>query len=245
MLTRWLSGVLTGAVFLAAVACNGGDDAPQGSPLPSGRTPAPAAPKGAHAASKLAAKFLAGVDGRYEYRYTGALGSVTEGTLTVYRLGVNDRQDWTQTAFGIESTTGSILDGDKNYTCAVAQSYSSCLVATVQQVESLRFISAPIYDALAALVTERDKFKFEDLPDEGFAGITGNCYRASSDTRSGAGPPASENIKACFKEDGAVLYFERAMTPDSAALESSTFTIELQSRNDALISDFEPPGRVQ
>jgi hypothetical protein len=115
----------------------------------------------------------------------------------------------------------------------------------VPELEGLRIISSPIYDALAAMVTEPDKFEFDDLPDETFAGVPGKCYNASSETRIGEGAPSSERIKACFTEDGAVLYFERAITPDSAAIESSTFTIELQSKSEALSSDFEPTGRVQ
>ncbi len=40
-------------------------------------------------------------------------------------------------------------------------------------------------------------------------------------------------------------YFERAITPDSSAIESSAFTIELQAKGEARLSDFEPTGRIQ
>lgn len=242
---RLLAGLLFAAILSAAVACGGGDDTPKGTPLPSGRTPAPTAPKNASAASKLAAKFLAGVDGKYEYLYTGPIGNVTEGTLTVYRLGVNDRHDWKASPFGIESTTVTILGADTNYLCTVAEDYNFCRVAGVPELEGLRIISSPIYDALAAMVTERDKFEYDDLPDETFAGVTGKCYNASSETRIGDGAPASEAIKACFADDGAILYFERAITPDSSAIESSAFTIELQAKDEARLSDFESTGRIQ
>lgn len=245
-MSRLLAGLLIVAALFAAAACSSGEDAPTGTPLPSGRTPAPTAPKGANSLSKLASTFLGGVDGKYEYLYTGPLGSVTEGTLTIYRLGVSDRQDWTVTSFEAELTTVSILAADNNnYSCTMAPNYNFCQTATVPELESLRVFSSPIYDALAALAVESDKFQFDDLPAETLAGLQSTCYHASSETRIGEGPPLSEDIKACFTDAGALSYFQRTMTPDSAAIESSTFTLELQAAGEALPSDFEPTGRVQ
>ncbi len=246
MRLRLLAGLLIAAALFATAACSDGEDAPTWTPLPSGRTPAPTAPKDASSLSKLASTFLGGVDGKYEYLYTGPIGVVTEGTLTIYRLGVNDRQDWTASSYGIESTTVTILAADNNnYSCTVAPNYNYCQAAAVPELESLRIISSPIYDALAALVVESDKFQFDDLPAEAFTGLPSTCYQASSETRIGEGPPLSEDIKACFTNEGVLSYFERTMTPDSVAIESSTFTLELQAAGEALPSDFEPTGRVQ
>ncbi len=241
---RRLATCMLAATFLALAACNG-DDGTSGPPLPSGRTAAPKAGGDAAPASKLAAKFLAGVDGKYMYRYTGPIGDVREGVLTVYRLGVNDRQDWTTDAYGFDATTVTIMAAETNYLCTIAGALNNCRVAAVPELEGLRIISSPIYDALVELVTEADKFEFEDLPDETFAGVSGKCYHAASETRIGQGPPSSEEIKACYTDEGAVLYFERTTTPDSTAIEASTFAIELQETTEAVPADFEPTGRVQ
>ncbi len=241
---RRLSACMLAAALVALAACNS-DDGPSGTPLPSGRTAAPKPPDDAGPASELAAKFLAGVDGKYVYRYTGPIGNVTEGTLTVYRLGVNDRQDWTANAFGFEATTVTIMAAETNYLCTIAGALNNCRVAEVPELEGLRVISSPVYNALAELVTEPDKFEFDDLPDETFAGVSGKCYHAASETRIGEGPPSGEEIKACYTEAGAVIYFERTTTPDSTAIEASTFALELQETTEAVLADFEPTGRVQ
>lgn len=225
-------------------ACSGDDDASE-TPLPSGRTAAPEPPGGAGPISKQASKFLGGVDGKYVYRYTGPLGGVTEGTLTVYRLGVNDRNDWTATAFEIEATTISILGSEKNYVCTKAQNFDSCQEASVAGVEAVRVISSPIYDALAALVVDPDQFEVSDLPERSVSGTTAKCYHAFSETRIGDGPPSSEEIEACYADSGAVLYFQRIVTPDSAAIEPGTYTIEAQEIGQALPSDFEPTSPAQ
>ena len=241
---RLIALVLAVVILLAMSACKG-DGGPSGTPLPSGRTAAPTAPDKAGPLSKLSARFLAGVDGKYVYRYTGPIGDVTEGTLTVYRLGINDRQDWTARPFGFDASTITIMAAETNYLCTVAETLNSCTAAGVPELEGLRIISSPIYNALAELVTEPDKFKFEDLPDESYAGLSGKCYRASSETRIGDGPPSSEEIKACFTDEAAVLYFARTTTPDSAAIGASTFAIELKETAAAVPADFEPTGRVQ
>ena len=233
-------------VVILLAACNGGDDnGGDGPALPSGRTPAPSAPDDAGPASELAAKFLAGIDGKYVYKYTGPIGNVSEGTLTVYRLGVNDRQDWTSREFGFDATTATILGDANNYLCTVSPSTSNCRVAGVPELEALRIVSSPIYDGLAALVTDPDQFEFAEPGDETYAGVTGACYSAKSETRIGEGPPSSEDIKACFSDDGVVLYFERTTTPDSGLIEPATFAIELQEAADASPSDFEPTGNLQ
>ena len=240
-----LTGLLVTVALFAAAACNGGDDARTGTPLPSGRTPAPIAPKDASSLSRLASTFLDGIDGKYEYSYTGPIGLATEGSLTVYRLGLNDRQDWKATVNEIESNTVTILREDgNNYTCTVAANYNFCQKAVVGAVEGLRVFSSPVYDALAALVVEADMFQFEDLPAEDFTGWRSTCYRATSDTRIGEGRPLSEDIKACFTEEGVLSYFERKMTPDSSAIDPSMFRLELQSTGEAQPSDFEPTGKV-
>ena len=239
-----LAACMLVATFLALAACNG-DDGPSGTPLPSGRTAAPKADGDAPTASKLAAKFLAGVDGKYVYRYTGPIGNVTEGALTVYRLGVNDRQDWTANPYGFDATTVTIMAAETNYLCTIAGAVNNCRVAEVPELESVRVLSSPVYNALADLVTEPDKFDFEDLPDETFADVSGKCYHAASETRIGEGPPSSEEIKACYTDEGAVIYFERTTTPDSIAIEAGTFTLVLQGTTEAVLADFEPTGRVQ
>jgi len=242
---RLLALLLAAGALLAAAACNGGGDTPEGTPLPSGRTPAPSAKKGAPEASKLAAKFLAGVDGKYKYLYTAPIGNVTEGTLTVYRLGVNDRHDWTSSPYGFEATTVTILGAETNYLCTLTEAFGSCRVTSVPEVESIRIISSPIYNALRAIVVEPDKLKFEDLSEETYAGQTGKCYKATSEERLDEGAPSHEEIKACFRDDGAILYFQRAITPTSAAIEPSAYTIELQAAGEAAPGDFEAPARVQ
>ncbi|HSP54122.1 MAG TPA: hypothetical protein VLS25_00910 [Dehalococcoidia bacterium] len=231
------------AALLAGVACGGGGGDTR-TPLPSGRTLAPTA-AGDKQISKLAARFLAGVDGKYVYRYTGPIGQVTEGKLTLVRLGVNDRWDWTSNQFDFDATTVTIMGEQKNYLCTVAQSLNSCREAGVAELDGVRFISSPIFNGLADLVTEPDKYEVDDLPDETFAGLTGKCYHASSKTRIGEGPPSSEEIKACYTDQGVVIYFQRTTKPDSSAIEPSTFTIELQERTEATLKDFEPTGRVQ
>lgn len=241
---RLLAVLLAAAVLLFAAACSG-DGTPAGTPLPSGRTPAPAAKKGAPEASRLAAKFLAGVDGKYEYLYTAPIGNSTEGTLTIYRLGVNDRQDWKASPYGIEATTVTILGAENNYLCTLAEGFDTCRIAGVPEVESIRITSSPIYNALIAMVVEPDKLKFEDLPEETYAGLAGKCYKATSEERLDEGAPSREEIKACFRDDGAILYFQRAVTPDSTAIEPATYTIELQAAGEAVPGDFEPPARVQ
>lgn len=241
---RLLAACLLAASVLALGACNSDDDT-SGPALPSGRTAAPQADSDAGQASKLAAKFLAGVDGKYTYLYTGAFDNVTEGTLTIFRLDVNDRQDWTTNSFGFVATTITVLAADENYVCTQAQGFNSCHVSTVQELESLRFISLPIYDALAALVEDSNKFEFEDLPDETAAGIAGACFRAFSETLIGQGPPASEEIKTCFAADGALLYLQRITTPDSQSIDPTTFTVELQESGEALPADFDSAGRLQ
>lgn len=243
-MTRLLAACLLASTFLALAACNGDDDT-SGPPLPSGRTAAPRAGGDASQASKLAATFLAGVDGKYVYRYTGPIGDVKEGVLTVYRLGVNDRQDWTTDTFGFDASTVTIMAAETNYICTVSGALNNCRITGVPEIDGLRVISSPIYGALAALVTDADKFKFEDLPDETIGGVSSKCYRAASETRIGEGPPSSEEIKACYTDEGAVIYFERTTTPDSTAIEASTFAIELQETTEAVPADFEPPGRVQ
>ncbi len=249
LISRWrnpgtIPAVLAVAALLIAVAC-GGDDGPSGTPLPSGRTAAPTVGGDAGPISRLAARFLAGVDGKYTYRYTGHIGDATEGKLVIVRLGVNDRWDWTSSPYGFEVTTVTILGEQKNYLCTISQGVNSCREAAVSELNSLRFISSPIYDALGDLATKPDKYQVDDLPDETFAGLTGKCYHAFSKTRIGQGAPASEEIKACYTDEGAVIYFRRTTTPDSAAIEPSTFTVELQERTDAAQSDFQPTGRVQ
>jgi hypothetical protein len=243
---RFLAGFLIAGALLAMAACNGDDDAPTGSPLPSGRTPAPTAADDAGSLAELSSAFLAGIDGRYEYLYTGPIGTTTEGILTVYHLGANDRQDWNATSFGFEATTITILRADgSNYTCTTAENYNYCTASAVPEVEALRIFSSPVYDALAALVVDSDQFEFEELPSETFADLPSTCYRATSDTRIGEGAPLSEDIKACFTDAGVLSYFEREMTPDSAALDPTTFTLELQATGEAFLPDFEPTGRVQ
>ena len=225
-------------------AC-GGDDGPAVPTLPSGRTSAPSAPGDAGPASQLAAKFLAGVDGKYVYRYTGPIGDVSEGVLTVYRLGVNDRQDWTTNQLGFDATTVSIMGATDNYYCSIAGSVNNCRIVTLPEAEGLRIFAIPIYNALLALVTDHEKFEIEELEGETFAGVEGKCYRAFSDTLIGQGPPSTEEIKVCYTDEGAVLYLKRTTTPESASIEPSTFTIELQETRDALPSDFEPTASVQ
>lgn len=241
---RLLLGVILSLTVLVLAGCSG-DDEPAGPPLPSGRTPAPTAPDDAGPASQLSAKFLAGVDGKYVYRYTGPIGQLTEGILTVYRLGVNDRHDWTTNQFGFDATTVSIMAAEDNFLCTVAGSVNNCRVASVPELQGIRVISSPIFDALAALATDPDKFEFEELGKETFAGVTGACYRAFSETRIGEGPPSSEEIKGCYTEEGAVLFFERTTTPDSTLIGPSSFVMELQEATDASPSDFEPTGAIQ
>ena len=237
--------VLAVAALFAAVSCSGGGDGNSGPQLPSGRTRAPSAPGDAGPISKQAARFLEGIDGKYTYKYTGPIGNATEGKLVIVRLGVNDRWDWSTNTYGFEATTVTIMGEEKNYLCTLSTGLNSCREAAASELTALRYISSPIYDALADLVAEPGKYTVDDLPDETFGGLTGKCYHAFSETRIGEGAPASEDIKACYADDGVVTYFRRTTTPDSSAVEPSTFTIELQERADATLSDFEPTGRVQ
>lgn len=242
---RTILAVLAVAAVLVAVSCGSDDDGRSGPLLPSGRTQAPSAPEDAGPVSKQAARFLAGVDGKYTYRYTGPIGDATEGKLVIVRLGVKDRWDWSSSPYGFEVTTITIMGEDENYVCTISGEFNACREAATSELESLRYISSPIYDALADLVAEHDKYEVDDLPDETYGGLTGKCYQAFSNTRIGQGAPASEDIKACFANDGVVTYFSRTTTPDSAALEPGTFAIELLERVDAALSDFEPTATVQ
>jgi hypothetical protein len=241
-LLLWVPSVLL--AILALSGCDG-DNGPAGPTLPSGRATAPSAPDDAGPASKLGAKFLAGVDGKYGYRYTGTIGTISEGALVVYRLGVNDRHDWTVNQFGFDATTVSILGTEDNYLCTIAGSVNTCRVATVPELEALRVFYSPIFDALAALVTEPDKFEIEGTGSETYAGMTGNCHHAVSEARIGEGPPSSEEIKACYTDSGVLLYFERTVTPDSASIPAGTYTLTLTEAADALPSDFEPTAPVR
>lgn len=234
-----------GLVAVVMLGACGDDDGPAAPTLPGGRTSAPSAPGDAGPASKLAANFLAGVDGVYVYRYTGPIGDVKEGVLTVYRQGINDRQDWTTNQLGFDATTVSILGETDNYLCSVAGAVNNCRAVTVPEVEGLRIIVLPVYNALIALVTEHEMFDVEELGSETYAGLEGNCYRAFSDSLIGQGPPSSEEIKVCFTEEGAIVYFERTTTPESASIQPATFTLELQETREALPSDFEPTASVQ
>ncbi|HET9476925.1 MAG TPA: hypothetical protein VFP63_05515 [Dehalococcoidia bacterium] len=236
----WFAPFLLAAVLLSA--CDG-DDGPAGPTLPFGRSAAPTAPDDAGPAPALAAKFLAGVDGKYVYRYTGP-GDVGDSVLTVYRLGVNDRQDVTNDKFGFDATTATIFATEDNFVCTIAGSTNNCLVAGVAELEALRIISSPIYDGLVALVTEYEMFEIDELASETRAGIRGDCYRAVSETRIGQGAPSSEDIKACFTDQGVVLSFERTITPDSPSILPTTYAIELQEAAEAKPSDFEPTAPV-
>ena len=230
--------------LLVLSACSGGDGAAEPT-LPGGRTAAPAAPGDAGPASKLAAKFLAGVDGKYVYRYTGPIGEVKEGVFTVYRLGVNDREDWTTNQFGFDATTVTIIAAENNFLCTIAGATNNCRVAGVSELDALRVFFTPIFDGLSALVTEHDMFEIEKLGPETYAGLSGTCYRAVSKTRIGQGPPSSEEINACYTDGGAVLYFARTTTPDSAAIPATTFAITLEEAGDAQPSDFEPTSPIR
>lgn len=234
--------LVMGVVLIAACT---GDGGPAPSPLPSGRTPAPTAGKNAGPASKLAARFLAGAEGRYVYDYTGPLGDFTEGVYTLYRQGVNDRHDWTTNRFGFEATTVTILGEQENYVCTMTPGYNACRVARVPEIQSLRVYFSPVELAMIDLATEPGKYEVQELGEETHGGLTGQCYRATSPTRVGEGPPAAEDIKVCFSEAGAILYFERKTTPESPSIEPFTYTLELREALQATAADFQPVGRVQ
>ena len=229
---------------LVVAACNG-DDEPAAPTLPGGRTPAPTAPGDAGPASKLAATFLAGVEGKYEYEYAGPLGDFSEGLYTLYRLGVNDRHDWTTDKYGFDATTVTILAEQENYICTISPATNTCRVSTLREVEGLRVYFSPVELAMIALATKPDDWEVTELGERISAGVTGACYEATSATRIGEGPPASENVEVCFTDDGAIVHFERTITPDSQSIAPATYTLVLVEASPATASDFEPTGRVQ
>lgn len=236
--------LLTAAILALTLACNG-DGGPAGTPLPSGRTPAPTPGEGAGDMTELAAQFLAGVEGKHEYFLTGPLGGFTEAGLTIYRLGVNDRQDWVTTNLGFEATTATILGDEKNYTCSLAPGLNTCREAAVPEIEALRIFTTPIYQTLIALVTEPSNFEVSEVSPETWGGVTGACYQATSPEVIGDGPPATEEIKACFRDDGLLLYLERTTTPQSPAIDTTVYTMELKATSVVQPQDFEPTGPVQ
>jgi hypothetical protein len=73
----------------------------------------------------------------------GTIGTISEGALVVYRLGVNDKHDWTVNQFGFDATTVSILGTEDNYS-VIAGSVNTCRVATVPAGSAARVLFADL-----------------------------------------------------------------------------------------------------
>jgi len=226
-------------LVVSAIACSGGDD-PEPTPLPGGLTPAPTAAKDAGDLEKLSALYLSGVDGKYTYTLTGTNVSIIEGTLTKYRLGNQDRSDWTSDSFGFPATTTTIISGEAFYVCTSAGSIVQCNSSKLEDIASLRFMEVPILAVVPAIVADASSFQISDLPSEKFAGVEARCFQADTTTSIGEDLSSGEKIKVCFGADGALLYMRREISPEASSAPSGVISLEAVEISISQASDFEP-----
>lgn len=237
---------IIGGLLLAAIltACNGGGESATPTPLPGGRTSAPTAGKDGGRFAELAAKYLAGVDGKYVYRYTGTLGQFTEIQLGLYRLGTDDRFDWGIVNVDFPSETITIVKGAEFYLCTRASGFAACQVSSLPEMEGLRALAGGALEIFPILVTEADTFEVDELADATIAGVTGKCFQATRPERIGDGTPGAEEITVCFSEAGALLSLGRKVVTGNAQ-QDEEYILDLLEVSAAQASDFEPIARVQ
>lgn len=240
-------------VILVTFACRGGDgdnsnggsgpDQAQATQTPEatetaapGETPFPTLQPDA-TLEQLAARFIAGVDGKVSYRYVSNLGFDVEGVWTMYRFSGDSRYDWQTDLGGVESTTTAIIAGDDVYACTQTGGSTSCARDTSGNSPFLTVLFIPVIEIPEAIVAGIPELESMELPDETIAGVKARCFDLVL--------PNREEIKICFSEDGLLLLMERKVLFEDPSVPPADLSLEAQEVGDASAADFEPPTPVE
>jgi hypothetical protein len=236
---------LIATVALAALsACTGGDDSDDETPAP---TPTgsinPTLGPGAGEFEQLATKYVEGVDGRVTYAIDSEnFGIHPQGTWATYRLNTEIREDWTQNANGYEEKSVAIVADDGYFFCSQTPFSVSCSQQpSVKELEVVLVTFTTVKDVPPALLSGMAEYTTEELPDETIAGETAKCFDVAVNGRIGGGPPGTEQVKLCYREDGALLKMERRVIFADPAFKDAVLNVTAQETGEALETDFDLP----
>lgn len=239
--------LLGGATLGVLGACNGGDDSEDKTPSPTA-TPAgsagPTAAPGAGEFEQLAAKYIAGVDGRVQYSIESVnFGVHPQGTWTTYRRDGEIREDWTQSANGYEETSVAIKANDGFFFCNQTPFTVDCRAQPSEEaLEVVLLLFTTVKDFPAALLDGTVEYSTVDLPAETIAGESASCFDVAVHGRVGGGPAGTEQAKLCYGDDGTLLKMERTVDFTDTAFDNAVLTVIAQETGEALETDFDLPA---
>ena len=194
---------------------------------------------------KLAATFVAGVDGKVVYEYSSNFGGKPNGTLTTYIRGGDYRQDW-QTSLGeIDFTSTAILVGDEAYACDKTFVSEDCVEVTPEYIQLQRNPFQPIQEVPERIAAGPAGMKVEELAPRKLAGVDVLCFAVTISGRLGPGAEGSEELELCFASNGRFLLMERRVIFDDESVPDGILHLEAQSVGPATADDFKPPAPLQ
>lgn len=237
---------LIATLAIAALsACDGGDDSDDGtpSPTPSGSI-APTLRPDAGDFEQLATKYSAGVDGNVTYSIDSEnFGIHPEGTWATYRLNGEIREDWTQSANGYEEKSVAIVAADGFFFCSQTPFSVTCSEQpSAKELEVVLVVFTTVKDVPPALLGGMAEYTSVALPDDTIAGETARCFDVAVHGRIGGGPPGTEQVKLCYREDGTLLKMERRVIFTDPAFEDAVLNVIAQETGEALETDFDLPA---
>lgn len=226
--TLWKAALFVGPLTVLLSACGGGPTDDYG------------------ALRELAADHLEGVQVKVSYRYVSNFGLKPDGSLTIYRMAENYRQDWSQTGGGFESTSIVIIIGDEEAIgCTAAPGQANCLEETLDNARSQLALLTPIDEVPQAIADGIEGAIVTTLPDRTLADVEARCFLLETPGRLGDGAEGKEEIEICFSLDGLLLSMERLVIPNDPSVPRGELSLEVTEVAEVTAADFGPPYPLQ